>query len=94
METRCKVVCLYKQEGAGYDSVRKVDGKEIKEHYRSSIEVRLGAVYNPEPGSENHDFWKATPNLSLGMYIDNHAGADLFVVGKEYYLDFSEAPAK
>ncbi len=91
MKTRCKVVCLYKQEGAGWDSVRQVDGKEVREHHRGSIEVRIGGVYDPNPGSENHSFWKASPSLSMNLFIDNHSAADLFEVGKEYYVDVSPA---
>lgn len=83
MKTRCKLQCMFKQEGPGWDS----DGK----HYRGSIEVRFGAVYSQDPNSENKNFWESTPNASLQMYITNHAAADLFEIGKEYYLDFTPA---
>lgn len=45
--------------------------------------------YSEEPESENAKFFKFTPSgfLSIGMTHDHG-----FEVGKEYYLDFSNAP--
>src|SRR5947207_2750489 len=97
MNTRSRVVCLYKQEGAGYYESRKVDGAEVQEFRRGFTELRIGAVNQPTPkkDSDSHAMWKGTPQLSLQMWI-NTDGADLFEVNKEFYLDFimiDEPPA-
>jgi len=58
-------------------------------------EVRLSAVCNDaDPDSENSSFNRYTPSGELRMSIDNDAASIQFVPGKEYYLDFSEAPAE
>lgn len=59
-----------------------------------SERVALHPVYSADPDSENHAFWKATPNGNLEMYIDNPDAKGTFEVGKSYYLDISEAPAQ
>jgi hypothetical protein len=90
MQTRAKVVLLFKQEGPGYDWL---DSKgEITKHERASIELRFGAVYSPDPNTENYSFWKATPNMSMTMYVDNHAAVDGMEIGQEFYLDFTPVP--
>jgi hypothetical protein len=45
-------------------------------------------VYSEKPDSENKKFWDATPSGLLEMTCVYYG---LFEVGKEYYLDFSEA---
>jgi hypothetical protein len=42
---------------------------------------------------ENKTFWRYTPSGKLEMTI-NGAAASMFVVGTEYYLDFSSANPK
>jgi hypothetical protein len=42
---------------------------------------------------ENASFNKATPSGELKITIDNPAAVDFFQPGKEYYLDFEEAPS-
>ncbi|MBB6451968.1 hypothetical protein HNQ94_000389 [Salirhabdus euzebyi] len=48
---------------------------------------------NPVTGgsAENEEFWKYTPAGSINMYIDNVNALEKFEVGKEYYVDFTEA---
>lgn len=40
---------------------------------------------------ENMDFNKYTPSGNFEMYVDNPKAKDFFVVGDEYYLDFTKA---
>lgn len=51
--------------------------------------AKLAAVYGTE--GENKDFWSATPSGTLEICISNPNTVDYFELGKEYYLDFSEA---
>lgn len=54
--------------------------------------VSLSAVYAPDdPESENGQFWKATPNGQISLYINNPAGAGIFEQGKDYYVDLTPA---
>jgi len=48
------------------------------------------AVYSNDPNHENKQFFTATPQAELVMYIDNPA-AQIFELGHEYTLDFNEA---
>ena len=57
----------------------------------ASVEYEFNAVYSTDPTHENKFFWDATPNASLKMTINNRQ-AQVFEPGKEYYLDFTEAP--
>ncbi len=46
------------------------------------------------PGDETHEnsrFWKASPGGELRLNIDNPAGAEVFELGREYYVDFTPA---
>lgn len=54
----------------------------------ANIEMR--AVYSEDPNHENKAFWDATPSGYLQMSIKSSA-AEMFEVGKEYYLDISPA---
>lgn len=38
---------------------------------------------------ENKNFWQATPNGKLEMYINNPNASSFFTAGDEYYLDFT-----
>ena len=41
--------------------------------------------------AENDSFYKWTPGGSIVLSVLNEATASQFVVGKEYYVDFTEA---
>ena len=50
-------------------------------------------VYEPNPeGGENRSFWEATPNGRFEAQIDNKAVWGKFVIGDEFYVDFTKAP--
>lgn len=82
MSVRAKFRVTEKTEHAWYGN-GKVD----------AVTIKLAAVYSSDPNHENKAFWDATPNANLEMQINNVSAADLFHVGSEYYLDFTEAPA-
>jgi hypothetical protein len=51
--------------------------------------VFLSPAYAPDdPQSENGRFWQATPAGSIELSINNPAAAEVFEVGREYYVDF------
>lgn len=66
-------------------SIRETDfgGRE------KQVEVFLIPVYGD--GKENESWSKATPSGDLRMQITNPEALAQFSVGKEYFLDFTEA---
>lgn len=55
--------------------------------------IHASPVYgNGDPNHENTKFWTATPSGSLELGMINEETAKLFEIGKEYYVDFSDAP--
>ena len=57
--------------------------------------VVLNAVYNNRDGShneENAQYWKYTPGGTISFYTVNESAAKYFISGKDYYVDFTEAP--
>lgn len=47
-----------------------------------------------QPGDDDHEnskFWQASPSGELWMQINNPAGAEVFEIGREYYVDFTPA---
>lgn len=58
------------------------------------VKVRMGAVYGSDPNHENRAFADATPSGSVELTIQgDKPAAKMFTAGKEYYVDFIEAPA-
>lgn len=54
------------------------------------VTYKFRAVYSNDPNHENKKFWDATPTADFSMTINN-PGAQIFEVGREYYLDFTPA---
>ncbi len=53
----------------------------------NGIEINLGAVTT---GELDKSFWRWTPSGSIKVNLTNDAPArDMFMVGKEYFVDFS-----
>lgn len=48
-------------------------------------------VENKIVESENTKFWSASPSGEMKLDMVNAAAAEQFVVGKEYFLDFTPA---
>ncbi|MEY9466268.1 hypothetical protein ABH973_006681 [Bradyrhizobium ottawaense] len=85
--TRAKFVCNSITEQMG--SKPGPDGKWEPCVMKS---VSLSPVYgNGDPKHENTKFWQATPSGRLELGVINLEAAAMFVPGKEYYLDISEA---
>lgn len=60
--------------------------------YGSTTVVMLNAVYSDDPNSENKAFCDATPSAHIQLNIDaDKPAAKAFEVGKQYYVDFTEA---
>jgi len=60
------------------------------------LTIKLNPVYDPEPGSENHEFWSATPSGNIELGVVKGETGRYFELGAEYYIDFTrvgeEAP--
>lgn len=54
--------------------------------------IKLTAVYSDSP--ENKQFFKWTPNGSISIGVLNQEAWKQFELGKEYYVDFSDATPK
>lgn len=57
----------------------------------AQVTVKMKAVYSNDPKHENKSFWDATPSGELQMIVKGDV-SELFVLGQEYYLDFTPAP--
>lgn len=55
------------------------------------VTIKMKPVYSNDPKHENKSFWDATPSGSLEMIVKGEV-SNLFVLGQEYYLDFTPAP--
>lgn len=53
--------------------------------------VTLQPVYSSDPNSENGQFYKATPGGKIELSTVNDEAAKQFEIGKEFYVDFTEA---
>lgn len=85
-QVRCKVLCIKTgTEQTAYPASSGVGKANEPQHV-----AEFQAVYSNDPNSENAQFFKYTPNLTLKTGIIN---AQHFEAGKEYYIDFSPAEA-
>lgn len=54
--------------------------------------VRLDPVYhNNDPEHENAKFWDASPSGKIELGMINPGVHEVFIIGKEYYVDFTLA---
>lgn len=99
MRTRCKFsvgkIELVKSSKPVLDEngeqVKNEAGHPVYEMFKQPT-VHLGAVYAPDDAkSENGTFWQATPSGSISLTINNPAGAEIFEVGDDFYVDFIRA---
>lgn len=73
------------------------DGNYVMENGRNvygKVEMRtvvMHPVYDDRPGSENKQFWDATPSGELRLGTINPGAWQQFELDKEYYLDFTPA---
>jgi hypothetical protein len=67
------------------------DGK-TEWHEGEVVSIEASPVYgNNDPNHENTKFWTATPSGRLELGTVNAAAAAEFVLGAEYYVDFTRA---
>lgn len=60
---------------------------------KDQVRVKMGAVYSSDPNHENRAFSDATPSGAVELTIQgDKPAAKMFTAGKEYYVDFTEAP--
>ena len=57
-----------------------------------SRQVTLSAVYSNDPNSANYSWSKWTPSGQVTLQITNPDAYSQFQPGKEYFVDFTEAP--
>lgn len=57
--------------------------------------IILNPVYSPDPASENHQFWQASPSGEIRLGTINPAAWEAFALDQEYYVTFTpvEKPA-
>lgn len=51
--------------------------------------IVLSPVYSGS--EENKQFFEATPGGNIQLYVVNKDASDQFIVGHEYYIDFTKA---
>lgn len=74
-------------------SSKAVMGPDGKSTYEP-CEIRtvvMSPVYSQDPESENRKFWDSSPSGKLELGCANLAAAEMFELGREYYIDFSQA---
>lgn len=64
---------------------------EASQYSKASERVSLHPVYDSNPEHENHKWSEATPSGEIEMLITNPAAHGIFVEGKEYLIDFTQA---
>jgi hypothetical protein len=79
MKTRAKFVCTSIGKGIVQKPGEKMDT------------IADSVVMVPVYSEENREWSKYTPSGELKLYISNPALEGAFQVGKEYYLDITEA---
>lgn len=75
-------------------SLTESDTKRPESEVPQNVTVRLDAVYSDDKASENYSFSEATPSAQVVMTISNPDAFQAFELNKEYYVDFTEAPAE
>lgn len=98
VRTRCKFTVSqisfikssrYLKDDEG-EQITNEDGTPKWELFKQPT-VSLSAVTSDDPESENGRFWTASPSGSISLTINNPAGAEVFEVGDDFYVDFIRA---
>lgn len=63
---------------------------ESLKHVRWGIEAELHAVTSGRP--EDNEFCLATPSGKIALLVSNPVARDFLQLGKDYYVDFTQAP--
>ncbi len=64
---------------------------ELPEGEPQFEDLYLRAVYSDDPDSENHIWSRWTPDGEIRLTVSNPNMFGKFVVGDEYYIDFTPA---
>lgn len=94
-KVRCKLLCTYKKPYEYIDSEGvKREGASIslKAVHGITHDANGGVASYEQSCEENKIFGKLTPSASFDTNIHNPSAAAMFVVGSEYYVDFTLAP--
>ena len=98
MSTRCKFHCqsiaysdttVYERNEDGTPK-KNDDGTFVYRKFKQP-NVQLQPIMATDADPENRLFWEATPSGSIQLSINNPLGAEVFEVGKDYYVDFTPA---
>lgn len=97
--TRCKFKLDKIERIIGSRQAVNDDGSFKKDDRGYSVyepcEIRslvMSPVYgNGDPGHENTKFWQASPSGSFNLGVVNLAAVEHMELGKEYYIDITEA---
>lgn len=79
MSVRAKFRCVSKTERIGWGEFARI------------VDVKFQPVTSGS--EENAAFYAATPAGEISIGTARPEAADRFVIGREYYVDFEEAPA-
>lgn len=96
--TRVRAKFTYTGYSASLTNIFNEKTPEGKPDYTKPTRAELRTLkFNPvfgngDPEHENTKFWQSSPSGELTLGCLNPAAWSLFVIGKEYYLDFTEAP--
>lgn len=71
----------------------KVTSVTLSENWVQGEPPLVSVVLNPVMGNseENKKFWKASPSGKVELSILNSEASKQFIIGKEYYVDFTLA---
>jgi hypothetical protein len=98
MTTRCLFHCqmigyadstIYEKDADG--NPKKDEGGNYVSRKFKQPTVELRPVMATDEHPESKVFWEATPMGSIQLTINNPHGAEVFEVGKDYYVDFTPA---
>lgn len=98
MSIRAKFRVTEIQRREIFSTLRDENGNKLKNdqgaELTGNVEVQtihMTPVYSSNPNSENHKFWESSPGGKLELNCINMNAAKQFLLGKEYYLDFTLA---
>ncbi len=94
MGVRAKMRVVEKAERAAYPSPEAFElgfdvSVEVKLHPTYEAGTIAGGTVAANAVEENRIFGLATPSAQVAMLIQNRAAAAQFVVGQDYYVDFT-----
>lgn len=98
VRAKFKVTKLSQTEGCkpvnNPDGTQKKDERGYGVHEPvTMVTIEMAPVYgNGNVKHENTAFWQASPSGKLELNCVNESASKQFILGKEYYVDFTPAP--